>query len=215
MQKNTRQGKYAVLKETIDDGATVDDKMLMIEEEEKQESGVTGEDKTKGLMDDMTNNNPEHNLEEADPGFFGNIHAGDYLHKLQEVGEIGVRKMESFIGHIKNAPHYLIDNEFIQRGYRINFNSHGKICKSLFMLHNESVNVWSHLIGVIIFFCLLIWTIFYLNSMSNYLNFSYSLHGDESTHILTPREQTYLDFESFCRVKFNISFNQQGFNEDD
>ena len=58
MQKNTRQGKYAVLKETIDDGATVDDKMLMIEEEEKQESGVTGEDKTKGLMDDMTNNNP-------------------------------------------------------------------------------------------------------------------------------------------------------------
>jgi hypothetical protein len=215
MQKHTSPGKYAALKETIDGGAPHDKKALMIEEEEKQVSGVMGEDKTKGRIDDMTNNNPEQNLDEADPGFFGNINAGDYLHKLQEVGEIGVRKMESFIGHIKNTPHYLIDNEYIQRGYRINFNSHGKICESLFMLHNESVNVWSHLIGVIIFFCLLVWTIFYLNSMSNYLNFSYSLHGDESNHIISPREKTYLDFESFCRVKFNMSFNQQGFNEDD
>ena len=113
MQKHTSPGKYAALKETIDGGAPHDKKALMIEEEEKQVSGVMGEDKTKGRIDDMTNNNPENNLEEADPGFFGNINAGDYLHKLQEVGEIGVRKMESFIGHIKNAPHYLIDNEYI------------------------------------------------------------------------------------------------------
>ena len=126
-----------------------------------------------------------------------------------------MRKMESFIGHIKNAPHYLIDNEYIQRGYRINFNSHGEIFKSLFMLHNESVNVWSHLIGVIIFFCLLIWTIFYLNSLSSYLNFSYNIYGAESNHTLLSREDhTYLDFESFVRIKFNMSLSEQTINDE-
>lgn len=122
--------------------------------------------------------------------------------------------MESFIGHIKNAPHYLVDNEYIQRGYRINFNSHGIICKSLFMLHNESVNVWSHLIGVLIFLFLFLWTVFYLNGLSSYLNFSYSLHGDESQHIMTPRQQTYLDFESFCKIKFNLSLSEHSINDE-
>lgn len=49
----------------------------------------------------------------------------EYLHKLQEVGHLGKIKLEAFIGHVKNAPHYLIDNEYIHNGYRINFNSHG------------------------------------------------------------------------------------------
>lgn len=77
--------------------------------------------------------------------------------------------MQAFIGHIKNAPHHLIDNEYIHTGYRINFNSTGKICKSLFMLHNESVNVWSHLIGVCIFLGLLIWTACALSPISDYI----------------------------------------------
>lgn len=95
--------------------------------------------------------------------------ASEYIHKLQEVGQIGKQKLQAFIGHIKNAPHHLIDNEYIHTGYRINFNSSKKICKSLFMLHNESVNVWSHLIGVAIFIGLLFWTIFQLSPISDYL----------------------------------------------
>lgn len=42
------------------------------------------------------------------------------------------------------------DNEHITHGYRIGFNSPGKIFKSLFMLHNESVNVWTHLLPALI-----------------------------------------------------------------
>lgn len=36
------------------------------------------------------------------------------------------------------------DNNGITHGYRINFNTPRKIFRSLFMLHNESVNIWSH-----------------------------------------------------------------------
>jgi hypothetical protein len=56
------------------------------------------------------------------------------------------------------APAHLRDNEYILRGYRIGFNTKAKILKSIFMLHNESVNVWSHLIGVFVFIALLIYT---------------------------------------------------------
>jgi len=43
-------------------------------------------------------------------------------------------------------------------GYRINFNTFPRILRSLFMLHNESVNVWSHLLGVLLFIGLIFHT---------------------------------------------------------
>eukprot|EP00347_Sterkiella_histriomuscorum_P005560 403356144 len=72
----------------------------------------------------------------------------NFQHKLQDMSHKGKQQFQAFVGHLKNAPHFIIDNEYIQRGYRINFNTKSSLCKSLFMLHNESVNVWSHLIGV-------------------------------------------------------------------
>ena len=57
-----------------------------------------------------------------------------------------------FIGSHELAPDFMKHNHFITRGYRIGFNSYWKLIKSLFMLHNESVNVWTHLIGLIAFF---------------------------------------------------------------
>lgn len=82
----------------------------------------------------------------------------------------GKQHLQAFIGHIKKAPSYIVDNEYIQRGYRINFNSKRKLLKSLFMLHNESVNVWSHLIGVGCFIGLLIYTLIYLTPLANYFS---------------------------------------------
>ncbi len=61
------------------------------------------------------------------------------------------------------APGHLIDNEFIHRGYRIGYNySIKSILKSLFEFHNESVNVWSHLLGMIFFVTFMI--LYTLNS---------------------------------------------------
>jgi hypothetical protein len=68
------------------------------------------------------------------------------------------KSVKSLIGSIKQAPHYLLDNEYIHSGYRIGFNTWRQTLGSLFMLHNESVNVWSHLIGVFIFLIFIVYT---------------------------------------------------------
>ena len=62
-----------------------------------------------------------------------------------------------FIGRLEQAPPYAIDNEFIKRGYRINFNTIKRTLLSLFMCHNETTNVWSHLGGAILFVGLIVY----------------------------------------------------------
>lgn len=57
---------------------------------------------------------------------------------------------EATIGDYHTAPTYMKDNEHITHGYRINFNTPKEIFKSLFMVHNESVNIWSHCLPAII-----------------------------------------------------------------
>jgi hypothetical protein len=59
------------------------------------------------------------------------------------------------------TPSWLKDNEFLLRGYRVNFNRKRDLFKSLFRMHNETLNIWTHLIGGLIFvgffFSILIW----------------------------------------------------------
>ncbi|CAD8116129.1 unnamed protein product [Paramecium primaurelia] len=64
---------------------------------------------------------------------------------------------ERIIGPICKAPGYLKD-QYIKHGYRINFKNKKDVIKSMFMWHNELVNIWTHLIGAIIIVSL----IFYL-----------------------------------------------------
>ena len=39
----------------------------------------------------------------------------------------------------------------VESGWRINYNTYGKALISFFEIHNESVNIWSHFIGALIF----------------------------------------------------------------
>jgi adiponectin receptor len=55
------------------------------------------------------------------------------------------------------------DNLHITHGYRINFNTPKKILKSLFMLHNESVNIWSHCLPAIVIVIFLFSFIFFID----------------------------------------------------
>jgi adiponectin receptor len=64
----------------------------------------------------------------------------------------------SRVGSIDEAPEFLKDNEFIKNGYRINFSSICNVFKSLFILHNESVNIWSHLLGTLMVIALILYT---------------------------------------------------------
>lgn len=71
---------------------------------------------------------------------------------------------EPIVGKIHDAPEFLRDNEYIHNGYRINFNSYWNIFKSLFVLHNEFVNVWSHILGAIFVILLIFYTSLYIQS---------------------------------------------------
>jgi hypothetical protein len=55
-----------------------------------------------------------------------------------------------------------MDNEKILTGYRINFNTMKRIFSTIFMIHNETVNIWTHLIGVLFFICLIFYTSIYM-----------------------------------------------------
>lgn len=47
----------------------------------------------------------------------------------------------------EEIPSWMRDNHYIQRGYRPQSNSYRKSASSIGYLHNESVNIWTHLIG--------------------------------------------------------------------
>ena len=70
----------------------------------------------------------------------------------QQIQVYTVPKIVSF----KQAPSFQVDNEYIKNGYRINYSSFSRLIWSLFELHNESANVWSHLIGMMIFIFILV-----------------------------------------------------------
>ncbi len=46
-------------------------------------------------------------------------------------------------------------------GYRINFNSYGQILKSLFQIHNETVNIWTHFGGALIMIIIIFSALYY------------------------------------------------------
>lgn len=50
-----------------------------------------------------------------------------------------------------DLPAWRRDNHFIHTGYRESRSSYTHSLRSLFYLHNESVNIWSHLLGCIVF----------------------------------------------------------------
>lgn len=52
---------------------------------------------------------------------------------------------------ITKLPDFLRFNQYIYNGYRLHF-TRLQCVKSIFMISNETVNIWSHLIGALIFF---------------------------------------------------------------
>ena len=80
------------------------------------------------------------------------------------------KKSNQVVGTYNDAPDFIKDNEYIKRGYRVNCDSVKKVTKSLFYLHNESVNVWSHLLGVITVIILIVYTAIFITSYNIHIN---------------------------------------------
>lgn len=60
------------------------------------------------------------------------------------------------------VPGWMIGNKYIQTGYRLGYDSYYKSFISLFHIHNESVNVWTHLLAAILFMCFSVYVMIYL-----------------------------------------------------
>jgi adiponectin receptor len=71
-----------------------------------------------------------------------------------------LQKDTGFIHHI---------NPFVYSGYRTPTNDNMKTAKTILYLHNESVNIWSHLGGFIIFIGLIIYWTIYKSRLSSWM----------------------------------------------
>ena len=67
-------------------------------------------------------------------------------------------------GSYEDAADFVKDNEYIKNGYLLNCNTIKKTIKSLFVLHNELVNIWSHLLGALFFIALIFYSIFFITN---------------------------------------------------
>ena len=71
--------------------------------------------------------------------------------------ESNPRKSSIEVGMWDEAPEFIRDNEYIRKGYRLKLHSWKQVVKSLFVFHNESMNVWTHLCGALLFTFLIIY----------------------------------------------------------
>ena len=89
------------------------------------------------------------------------------IHKENKNTKDATKKYQGdkiILGKYSEAPDYLKDNEYIKDGYLINCNSFKKVFLSLFVCSNETLNVWSHLIGCCISFLLIIFIACFLKT---------------------------------------------------
>ena len=80
------------------------------------------------------------------------------------------KELDLCIGTYEEAPKFFQDNEYIKGGYLLNCNTFKRIFRSLLIIHNESVNVWSHLIGAIFFFFLIWYTIIFITNLQTQIS---------------------------------------------
>ena len=100
-----------------------------------------------------------------------------------------------------DANSYIKDSPFIRRGYLLNCNTIPKVLKSLFMLHNETINIWSHLIASILVICLIIYTILKINSIEIIKNYLFQLNN------ISSKISNFSQFEKLRNSIFSFSHN--------
>ena len=71
--------------------------------------------------------------------------------------------LEKRLLNIDQCPEYFKDNRYILSGYRPPFLRVNDCLKSMFSIHNDTFNIWSHLSGAILFLILLPYTIRLIN----------------------------------------------------
>jgi hypothetical protein len=100
--------------------------------------------------------------------------------------ETTVLKQTPRIGNAHEAPSFMVTNKYIVRGYRLHHYTYTDAIASLFTLHNESVNVWSHVLGAGLFIGLAVFILAFkqetitnpLQAFAGFFNLSKELESD-------------------------------------
>lgn len=117
-------------------------------------------------------------------------------------------KPRKSIGLVDEEHKFLHENEYIHTGYRINFSTTKRILRSLFMCHNESFNIWTHLIGLVVFFVLLWYSIEWLGISTNM-----NLQLDKSEVLDTLRDAFLNSFHYGISVLETVSVQAKSLSE--
>ena len=110
------------------------------------------------------------------------------------------------LGTYNDLPDFYKDNEYIKKGYLLNCDSIIKAIKSLFCLHNESINIWSHLLGAIFFIGLICYTAI---CITNYKTQFYNVkNGIKKLEEISKKIPNFPDnlFKSFIKYFNNFKF---------
>jgi len=116
--------------------------------------------------------------------------------------------IKAYIGNVSEAHQFILDNEFILKGYRINFHSCKRISKSFCLCHNETINIWTHFIGsvlIILFMFLVIFNIGPINPDNFLTNNSFERDAIENYNRRSIYENV-LNYDT--HNDFNVSQNR-------
>ena len=75
---------------------------------------------------------------------------------VEQAKEVGKRVVQYVVDH-SHLPSWLVDNEFLLSGHRPPMPSFKECFASIFRLHTETVNIWTHLIGTLVFIIIAIY----------------------------------------------------------
>ncbi|MCO5559744.1 hypothetical protein L7F22_013346 [Adiantum nelumboides] len=107
---------------------------------------------------------------------------------LSQLGMQSMRKMKKRVVEqsyrlldYHACPDYLKDNEFILSYYRADFPL-GQALSSLFRWHNETLNVWTHLLGFLLFLVLTLFAIYELGHLPTFSRCAQGLGLNMSEH---------------------------------
>lgn len=106
---------------------------------------------------------------------------------------------------LKEAEEYWVQYFYLVDGYRINFHKITDCIKSCFMMHNELLNIWTHLLGAVFFIYVITWVSMYYNrcleiyeNLAKTLYESYVINIDPSKiqHDLYAYQQNLIKFSN-------------------
>jgi adiponectin receptor len=75
---------------------------------------------------------------------------------VEQAKEVGKFVVDYVVDH-SHLPHWLIDNEYLISGHRPPMPSVKQCFASIFRLHTETVNIWTHLLGTLVFIIIAIY----------------------------------------------------------